>query len=127
MTSQDPDGRPPTSVIADALADLARTGFVEEAGSPSDATTVLSTIRPASTAVLPAPRRSRRLGRAHAARLSRAHAAIAAVILAALLVVILAATFSVGNGSSITTRKPSYPAVTGKLGIDLDQLEGTIP
>ena len=121
MTSQDPDGRPTTSVIAAALSELASTGSAPDFASPTDATTVLSTVAPASTAVLPAPRRR------HAFRLSRAQTALAALVLAAALVVILVTTLSAGGGSSITTRKPTYPAVTGKLGIDLQQLEGAVP
>jgi serine/threonine protein kinase len=123
MTDLDPAARPTTGEIAAALTALEFETFPTATVSPTQQTSVLSVAPPASTSVLPVPAdddwsvpRPRRW---------LTPARVAAMI-AAVLVVIIA--ISVSGGSSFPVPpKPAFPSVSGQLGSDLRQLEGTLP
>jgi tRNA A-37 threonylcarbamoyl transferase component Bud32 len=118
MTQQDPQLRPSTEQITDALTALAgETGPTSTAVLPTASAAVLPD---AATTLLP-----------HAAPVPRSRARLAygaaAAVVAVLVVVLITALASSPDGNrGGPTPAPTYPAVTGQLGGHLAALERTL-
>jgi hypothetical protein len=93
--------------------------------SPTEQTTVLVAPPLASTSVLPILAEEEPPEAAPVRWLTPAR--LAALVIGALVIVIVAISVSGSGGSLTVPPKPSYPSVSGQLGTDLRQLEGTLP
>jgi serine/threonine protein kinase len=124
MTLHDPAARPGGAEVAATLASFNADRATAEIITPTSVTAVLDAVPPASTAILPdlptthanpVPNRVRR-GR---------NVAVAA--LGAVLIAIIAVALASGGRSTAYTPQPAYPSVSGQVGVDLNELEGTLP